>query len=82
MTHEVPKATDVLIHAGDFSMTGTYEELQNFRSIIEQQPQQQKLVIDGNHDITMHPYITWSLARVVFTTQSLIGKMRRNWKSI
>lgn len=54
MSHEVPEETDVLIHAGDFSSIGKYEDFANFRSFMEQQPHQQKIVIAGNHDVTMH----------------------------
>lgn len=46
-------AGDVLIHAGDFSSTGRMEEIANFRNFIDSLPHPQKIVIAGNHDITM-----------------------------
>lgn len=46
-------AGDVLIHAGDFSSTGRLEEISNFRSFMDSLPHPQKIVIAGNHDITM-----------------------------
>lgn len=49
---EVPSG-DVLIHAGDFSSTGRLEECQAFREWMDSFPHKQKIVIAGNHDITM-----------------------------
>jgi hypothetical protein len=42
-----------LIHAGDFSSTGTLPELTHFKSFIDELPHKQKIVIAGNHDITL-----------------------------
>jgi Icc-related predicted phosphoesterase len=44
---------DVLIHAGDFSSTGRLEECQSFRNWMNSLPHKQKIIIAGNHDITM-----------------------------
>lgn len=44
---------DILIHAGDFSSTGTLKEMQEFRSYIDRQPHPLKIFIAGNHDITL-----------------------------
>lgn len=52
-TTQLP-AGDVLLHAGDFSMTGTMEELQSFGCWLSSLPFHRKLVIAGNHDITLH----------------------------
>jgi len=46
---------DVLLHAGDFSSTGTLPEVTRFRQFMESQPHPQKIVIAGNHDITLQP---------------------------
>eukprot|EP00164_Ancoracysta_twista_P000877 GFYU01001153.1.p1 GENE.GFYU01001153.1~~GFYU01001153.1.p1 ORF type:complete len:288 (-),score=8.49 GFYU01001153.1:384-1199(-) len=43
---------DILIHAGDFSRTGTEKEVTDFYAWISQQPHQHKIVIAGNHDLT------------------------------
>eukprot|EP00004_Rigifila_ramosa_P019368 TRINITY_DN4905_c0_g1_i2.p1 TRINITY_DN4905_c0_g1~~TRINITY_DN4905_c0_g1_i2.p1 ORF type:complete len:379 (+),score=58.21 TRINITY_DN4905_c0_g1_i2:61-1197(+) len=45
---------DVLIHAGDFSFTGTPSEIADFNSWLGRQPFKIKIVIAGNHDITLH----------------------------
>mmetsp|Transcript_33769 Transcript_33769/g.24805 ORF Transcript_33769/g.24805 Transcript_33769/m.24805 type:complete len:296 (+) Transcript_33769:109-996(+) len=51
---------DILIHAGDFSNTGLWPEVEKFRQFIEQQPHKYKIFIAGNHDITIHKsfYVT------------------------
>lgn len=46
---------DVLIHAGDFSSTGTLPEVTRFRQFVDSLPHAQKIVIAGNHDITLQP---------------------------
>ena len=43
---------DVLIHAGDFTMTGTPEEVEKFNEFLGFSPHEHKVVIAGNHDIT------------------------------
>jgi len=44
---------DVLLHAGDFSNTGRPQELTSFRDWLMKQPHRRKVVIAGNHDLTM-----------------------------
>jgi Icc-related predicted phosphoesterase len=44
---------DVLIHVGDFTRIGRLPELQSFRSFIDNQPHHHKVVISGNHEITL-----------------------------
>lgn len=44
---------DVLLHAGDFSMTGRPEEIAAFASWIASQPHPRKILIAGNHDLTL-----------------------------
>ncbi len=43
---------DVLIHAGDFSMVGSPDEVRHFDDFLARQPHPVKVVIAGNHDIT------------------------------
>ena len=45
---------DVVIHAGDFSSVGAIQELRGFRSMIDSLSHGQKLVIAGNHYISLH----------------------------
>jgi 3',5'-cyclic AMP phosphodiesterase CpdA len=47
---------DILIHAGDFSNTGTQIEIENFLEYLKSLKQYRlKIVIAGNHDITLDP---------------------------
>jgi len=46
---------DVLIHAGDFSMTGELKEVVEFGKWLASLPYAAKVVIAGNHDITFEP---------------------------
>ena len=43
---------DILIHAGDFTMTGELEAVQHFRAWLNSLPHRYKVVIAGNHDVT------------------------------
>lgn len=57
-THNsLPKlpAGDVLIHAGDLTNQGTFSELQKTVAWLEKAPFECKLVVAGNHDITLDP---------------------------
>lgn len=44
---------DVLIHAGDFSKTGRLEEVSEFCAWLRSLPHARKLVIAGNHDLSL-----------------------------
>lgn len=44
---------DVLLHAGDFTNTGELQQIESFNEWLEAYPAEQKLVIAGNHDITL-----------------------------
>ena len=44
---------DVLLHAGDFTMRGELEEVQQFAAWWHAQPHPQKVVIAGNHDFCL-----------------------------
>ena len=46
---EVPDG-DVLIHCGDFTLTGTLRECHDFADWFQKQPHQYKIVIAGNHE--------------------------------
>jgi len=45
---------DVLLHAGDFSMTGTVVQVRSFNNFLGTLPHKHKIVIAGNHDVTFH----------------------------
>jgi len=47
--HPIPMG-DVLVHAGDFSRTGTLEQIEQFAKWFAAQPHEHKLVICGNHE--------------------------------
>eukprot|EP00002_Diphylleia_rotans_P033828 TRINITY_DN7228_c0_g2_i4.p1 TRINITY_DN7228_c0_g2~~TRINITY_DN7228_c0_g2_i4.p1 ORF type:complete len:315 (-),score=52.72 TRINITY_DN7228_c0_g2_i4:338-1282(-) len=51
---KVPPA-DVFIHCGDFSVSGTNEEVASFNDWLQTLPHKYKIVVAGNHDITLHP---------------------------
>lgn len=44
---------DILIHAGDFTFTGGYDELERFRSWFSELPHEHKIVIPGNHELSL-----------------------------
>lgn len=46
---------DVLLHAGDFSNTGEIEQIRSLVEWLKAYPAQHKVVISGNHDVTMQP---------------------------
>ena len=41
---------DVLVHAGDFTMRGTAQEIAKFDAWLATQPHREKIVVAGNHD--------------------------------
>ena len=45
---------DVLVHAGDFTERGDLAEVDAFCEWLSQQPHARKVVIAGNHDLTLH----------------------------
>ena len=49
----LPKA-DILLHAGDITNVGHLSEYQPMLDMLKAAPAELKLVIPGNHDITMH----------------------------
>ena len=54
MSMDIPLG-DVLVHAGDFSNTGTLKDLQAFGRWMSGQPHRHKIVIAGNHDLSLDP---------------------------
>jgi predicted phosphodiesterase len=44
-----------LLHAGDLSQYGTFDEIQNQLDWLNQQPHRWKVVIAGNHDLLLDP---------------------------
>jgi Icc-related predicted phosphoesterase len=51
---ELP-AGDVLIHCGDYSLYGEYNETKKFFDWIDSQPHKHKIVIPGNHEVAICP---------------------------
>jgi 3',5'-cyclic AMP phosphodiesterase CpdA len=54
--HFALPAGDILVHAGDFSMTGEQTEIEKFIEWLKSLKQYRlKIVIAGNHDLTLEP---------------------------
>ena len=49
---ELPEG-DVLVHSGDFSGTGTLKQVISFTKWFASQPHPHKILVAGNHDITL-----------------------------
>ncbi|KRX05198.1 hypothetical protein PPERSA_06832 [Pseudocohnilembus persalinus] len=49
---KVPES-DVLIHSGDFSLRGTIKEVEEFIQFLDLQPHPIKIVVAGNHDMSL-----------------------------
>ncbi|KAK2191092.1 hypothetical protein NP493_61g00012 [Ridgeia piscesae] len=47
---------DVLIHAGDFTNTGTPNEVMQFNAFLGKLPYRHKIVIAGNHELSFDPH--------------------------
>lgn len=70
---------DVLIHAGDFTDWGAFNDVKDFSWWLEEQPYRYKIVIAGNHDVKFETYPDMSLAAlrdkckdVIFLTNSSV----------
>jgi len=50
---------DVLVHSGDFSMLGKREEVETFLNWWRLLPVQYKVLVAGNHDLTLDPKFRW-----------------------
>lgn len=46
---------DLLLHAGDLSQRGSFDEIQAQLDWLNAQPHKQKIVIAGNHDLLLDP---------------------------
>ena len=46
---------DVLLHCGDFTNVGRLEEVENFAKWFGSLPHKRKVLIAGNHDLSLHP---------------------------
>lgn len=46
---------DILLHAGDLSQYGTFDEIQAQLDWLNSQPHQHKIIIAGNHDLLLDP---------------------------
>ena len=54
--HFTLPAGDILVHAGDFSMTGQQHEVEKFLQYLKSLTQfRLKVIIAGNHDLTLEP---------------------------
>ena len=43
---------DLLIHAGDFTLSGKYDEMEKFAKWFASQKYKHKIIIAGNHELT------------------------------
>jgi hypothetical protein len=83
---------DILIHAGDLTVSGTKHELDNVLSWFESQPHSHKFFIAGNHDTCLavtpgiHEYISSTYPSLTylqesFTQVAIRGRMLRVYGS-
>jgi predicted phosphodiesterase len=81
---EVPEG-DVLVHAGDLTMMGTFPEIEAFASWLDRLPHPQKIVIAGNHDFGFesHPEDARALLRGVIYLEDALAEVEglRVWGS-
>eukprot|EP00040_Diaphanoeca_grandis_P003302 m.24557 g.24557 ORF g.24557 m.24557 type:complete len:344 (-) comp14645_c0_seq1:29-1060(-) len=70
---ELALNADVLVHTGDFTNTGTMEEIVDFADWLDKQPFKHKLVVPGNHDLVCdgefycNHWQEWHASRVDYT---------------
>lgn len=59
MPHDLPRGCDILVHAGDFTVRGTREEVTNFRvwmeELLKEGVVQHVVCCAGNHELTFQP---------------------------
>jgi len=46
---------DILIHTGDFTVSGQANEVKDFIKFLDAVPHKHKIVVAGNHDICLEP---------------------------
>ncbi len=47
---DMPPTADLLIHAGDFTLYGKKEQVEDFNSWLGELPYRHKIVVNGNHE--------------------------------
>jgi calcineurin-like phosphoesterase family protein len=52
ISEEIPEG-EILVHCGDFTNTGEREQIESFLRWMSGQPHRYKVLIAGNHDITL-----------------------------
>lgn len=51
---EIPEC-DILIHAGDFTYRGLFQEVSSFSNWLSKQPAKKKIIVAGNHELSFDP---------------------------
>jgi calcineurin-like phosphoesterase family protein len=72
ISNEIPEG-DVLIHCGDFTNSGEKEQIESFLRWMGSQPHKYKILIAGNHDITIQPDYYNSIGRNQFHKHRLVN---------
>jgi predicted phosphohydrolase len=72
---------DIFLHAGDFTRTGTFEELQDQLYWIETLPHQHKIVIAGNHDFILDRKLIESFPKHISVKEGY-SRVNLDWGSI
>ncbi|KAJ4360526.1 uncharacterized protein N0V89_001091 [Didymosphaeria variabile] len=80
-TPTVPRG-DILVHAGDLSQNGTFEEVQRAVDWISSLPHEHKLVIAGNHDLILDDVFVADAPNRVFTTEDGRRKEDLKWGDV
>ena len=75
---------DILIHAGDLTQSGTFEELQAALNWIQSQSHPHKIVIAGNHDVLLDSTLDQGKSSSTTTPQASNATLRArlNWGDI
>lgn len=81
----LPKA-DVLLHAGDLTMTGRVSEYEKTLNVLNQADAEIKIVIAGNHDITLDESFYNGAGRMLFHQSrsedlNQVKEMWTGWKA-
>lgn len=71
----------VLLHAGDLTMTGRVSEYQQMLNVFREADAEVKIVIAGNHDITLDESFYKNVGESLFHsgTSEDLGKVREMW---
>lgn len=77
---EIPDG-DVLIHAGDLTQHGSYEQLQRQLQWLSSLPHCRKVIVAGNHDLLLHSdFVEHFPARLAGHCESSISSL--NWSDL